>query len=202
MPGAALIAYLAYLLIAFAARAVILHRQTGSAGFKGISGKPGSAPWWAGILFVAAVVLGAAGPLAQLAGLVHGIAALDRGIVYLAGALLYAAGTAVTLLAQRAMGASWRVGVDEHERTELVTSGTFAIVRNPVFAAMLPTSLGLTLLAPNPLTLLALAALALAVELQVRVVEEPYLTRVHGQAYRDYTARVGRFIPCATPGPR
>lgn len=33
------------------------------------------------------------------------------------------------------------------------------------------------------------------IELQVRVVEEPYLSATHGQAYGDYAARVGRFIP-------
>jgi protein-S-isoprenylcysteine O-methyltransferase Ste14 len=34
-----------------------------------------------------------------------------------------------------------------------------------------------------------------SIEVQVRVVEEPYLLRVHGQVYRDYLATVGRFVP-------
>jgi protein-S-isoprenylcysteine O-methyltransferase Ste14 len=29
----------------------------------------------------------------------------------------------------------------------------------------------------------------------VRGVEEPYLLAKHGAHYRDYTARVGRFVP-------
>jgi len=33
------------------------------------------------------------------------------------------------------------------------------------------------------------------IELQVRLVEEPYLTAKHGDSYRDYAARVGRFVP-------
>ena len=33
------------------------------------------------------------------------------------------------------------------------------------------------------------------IQLQVREVEEPYLRRVHGHTYRDYTTRVGRFLP-------
>ncbi|HLS74191.1 MAG TPA: hypothetical protein VK046_10500 [Actinomycetaceae bacterium] len=32
-------------------------------------------------------------------------------------------------------------------------------------------------------------------EIQVRLVEEPYLLRTHGPAYARYTARVGRFLP-------
>jgi protein-S-isoprenylcysteine O-methyltransferase Ste14 len=37
--------------------------------------------------------------------------------------------------------------------------------------------------------------ITLALELQVRAVEEPYLIRSHGDAYRAYAARVGRFLP-------
>jgi protein-S-isoprenylcysteine O-methyltransferase Ste14 len=84
-------------------------------------------------------------------------------------------GLAGTLYAQLAMGESWRIGVDEGERTALVTGGPFAIVRNPIFSAMIPTSVGLTLIVPNVVALAGLTALALALEVQVRLVEEPYL---------------------------
>ena len=40
------------------------------------------------------------------------------------------------------MGRSWRIGVEEGERTDLVTGGPFAIVRNPIYASMLPAFLG------------------------------------------------------------
>ena len=73
------------------------------------------------------------------------------------------------------MGDSWRIGVDPGERTELVTAGPFAVVRNPIFAAMIPTALGLALLVPSVIAIAGFAALVGALELQVRVVEEPYL---------------------------
>ena len=38
---------------------------------------------------------------------------------------------------------------------------------------------------------------AAAVQLQVRVVEEPYLLATHGKTYAAYAARVGRFVPGA-----
>ena len=104
-------------------------------------------------------------------------------------------GLAATLYAQLAMGESWRVGVDESERTDLVTAGPFAVVRNPIFAAMIPTSLGLTLMVPNVVAFIGFAALVLALEIQVRLVEEPYLRAAHGQAYTSYAARTGRFAP-------
>jgi protein-S-isoprenylcysteine O-methyltransferase Ste14 len=60
---------------------------------------------------------------------------------------------------------------------------------------MLPASAGLALMVPSWVALAGLAALLLALELQVRVVEEPYLRRVHGERYAGYASRVGRFLP-------
>ncbi|WP_083840165.1 methyltransferase family protein [Saccharomonospora xinjiangensis] len=62
-------------------------------------------------------------------------------------------------------------------------------------AGIIATSAGLTLLSGDPVTLVAFVLLMTAVEIQVRAVEEPYLPHAHGSAYRDYAARVGRFLP-------
>ena len=195
MATVALIAYAVYVALAFGLRTVVQIRRTGSSGFKGISGRPGSAEWLAGVLFVVALVLGAAAPLLTLLDVIDPVAALDGPVGHIAGIALFVVGLAATLAAQMAMGTSWRIGVDEGERTELVTDGPFAVVRNPIFAAMIPTSLGLVLMVPNAVALAGLAALLIALELQVRVVEEPYLRRVHGADYERYAARVGRFVP-------
>ena len=112
-----------------------------------------------------------------------------------AGAVVTVVGFLGVLAAQAGMGASWRGGVDATERTELVATGAFAVVRNPIFAAMLTTLAGLTLLVPTAVTAAAWLCLLVAVELQVRLVEEPYLLATHRQAYASYAARVGRFLP-------
>jgi protein-S-isoprenylcysteine O-methyltransferase Ste14 len=39
------------------------------------------------------------------------------------------------------------------------------------------------------------ALLIVGIELQVRCIEEPYLSRVHGTSYQTYGARAGRFCP-------
>ena len=124
-----------------------------------------------------------------MTGALEPIGAVDGPGAHALGLVLFGLGLAATLYAQLAMGESWRVGVDESERTELVTDGPFAVVRNPIFAAMIPTSLGLTLMVPNVVALVGFAALVLALEIQVRLVEEPYLRRVHGQAYASYAAQ-------------
>lgn len=195
MAELALGAYLLYMALAFGLRTAIQLRRTGSSGFEGVSGRVGSAEWTAGVLFGVAIGAGFAAPLLTLVGALDPVAALDATAVQVAGVALFAAGLAGTLVAQMAMGDSWRIGVDETQTTALVVDGPFAVVRNPIFAAMLPASAGLALMVPNVVALVAFAALVVALELQVRVVEEPYLLRTHGDEYAGYAARVGRFAP-------
>ncbi|WP_267284165.1 methyltransferase family protein [Amycolatopsis japonica] len=64
-----------------------------------------------------------------------------------------------------------------------------------MFTAMIAAALEITLLAPNLVAFAGLVALAAAIEIQVRAVEEPYLLTAHGSAYRDYASRTGRFLP-------
>lgn len=187
-------AYGVYLLVAFVVRTIIQVRRTGDSGFRGLSGRTGSAEWWAGVLFVVALVVGVAAPIAGLLGL-STIDWIDHRSVNVVGLLLTAAGIALTLAAQLRMGSEWRIGVDETEQTNLVTDGLFALVRNPIFTAMGLTGLGLTLTVPNVVALVGFVALLVALELQVRVVEEPYLRALHGHAYARYEANTGRFLP-------
>lgn len=189
MGGLALALYALYLALALGLRLALHRRRTGSSGFRGISGRPGSAEWIGGVLFVLGWAVGIAGCLFDP------IAALDTAAVQVAGLFLYGAGLAGTLVAQEAMRSSFRIGVDETERTALVTDGPFALVRNPIYSAMLPALLGLALLAGSAVALAGFVLILVALELQTRLVEEPYLLRVHGREYSRYAARVGRFVP-------
>jgi protein-S-isoprenylcysteine O-methyltransferase Ste14 len=195
MAELALALYVLYLALAFGLRSWLQLRRTGSTGFVGLRGRPFSAEWLGGVLFALALALGFAAPVLDLAGALDPIEPLDGRAGHIVGAALAVAGLVATLAAQVAMGTSWRIGVDPGERTALVTSGPFALVRNPVFAAMLPTSLGLVALVPNLAAVVGLIALAVALEVQTRAVEEPYLLATHGDAYRAYAERVGRFFP-------
>ncbi|WP_164702161.1 isoprenylcysteine carboxylmethyltransferase family protein [Modestobacter sp. KNN46-3] len=192
MTAVALVLYVVALVVLFGVRSWVQHRRTGSAGFHGISGTPARAGWWGGVMFVVALVLGVAGPLLAVLGVVD---ARPPVAVQVLGLVLASAGFAATLAGQTGMGDAWRVGVDPAERTELVTGGVFAQVRNPVFAAMVTAQTGVVLMVPSPVSVAALVALVAAVELQVRAVEEPYLRAVHGGVYTDYAARTGRFLP-------
>jgi protein-S-isoprenylcysteine O-methyltransferase Ste14 len=190
----ALALYGAWAVLAFGLRTVVQLRRTGDSGFRGAGGKAGSAEWWARILFVAALAIGLAAPLTTLAGLDR-FGALDATAVTGFGIGVTVAGIVATLLTQLAMGESWRIGVDPDERTILVHTGPFRVVRNPIFTAMGVTAIGLALVVPNVVALAGLVLLVVALELQVRRIEEPYLLATHGASYRAYAARVGRFVP-------
>jgi protein-S-isoprenylcysteine O-methyltransferase Ste14 len=191
----ALFGYAVFLLLAFGVRTLVHLRRTGSTGFVGFTGNPGSAEWWGGVLFALAIVAGGAAPALQLAEVLYPAPSLVTPLLQSIGIALFVAGIAGTLWAQLAMGESWRIGVNETERTTLVVAGPFHWVRNPIFTAMTTATLGLALLVPNVASLAAVASLVLALELHVRLVEEPYLRRTHGASYARYAASAGRFLP-------
>jgi protein-S-isoprenylcysteine O-methyltransferase Ste14 len=99
----------------------------------------------------------------------------------------------VMVAAQSQMGRSWRVGIDAG-KTDLVTGGLFGVVRNPIYSAIALATTGVALLTPGCWTLVGALHAAFVVALQARL-EEEHLTGLHGDAYRTYAARVGRFIP-------
>ena len=174
-------------------RGAIQYRRTGSSPLR-LRDRPGSPQWWARLVSTVGVVLAIAAPLAELAGL-QPFAPLDQPLVRWGGVVLVFLGIAITIRSQAAMGRSWRADVDPDARTTLVTTGPFRLVRNPVFTGSAITVVGLAFVVPNVVSLLMLVAFVAGLEIQVRLVEEPYLLRVHGDAYRAYAARTGRFVP-------
>ena len=188
----ALILYLVWFVLAFGGRTWISWRRTGDAGWRGVSGRPLSLEWFAGVLFGVALAIGVAGPVAGLLGMPL---LVDSSAVEWAGVVIAVVGVLLTLAAQMSMGDSWRIGVDETERTDLVTAGAFRLARNPIFTAMVVTAVGLALMVPNVLAAVGVVAVLVALELQVRGVEEPYLRTVHGASYLTYADQVGRFLP-------
>src|SRR4249919_2504967 len=123
MPALALALYAVYLALTVGLRTLIQVRNTGSTGFHGLGGRPGSAEWIAGVGFTVALLVGAAAPLLALLDAVEPIDALDTTAIHVIGLALAGAGIVATFYAQVAMGASWRIGVDPEEQTELVTTG-------------------------------------------------------------------------------
>src|SRR5271166_900690 len=146
MPALGLALLALYGLLAFGVRMVVQVRRTGSTGFKGLRDASGFERI-GGLLFAMAVVLCIAGPALQLAGALNSAEPLDDAGARILGVVLASLGIAITSVAQFAMGDAWRIGVDPAERTKLVIHGPFSLVRNPIYAAMIPSFIGIALLA-------------------------------------------------------
>jgi len=127
--------------------------------------------------------------LRPIAGLYGG----DRILGWTAVATALAA-FGLTWVCWRRMGTSWRMGIDPNERTQLIFNGPYAYVRHPIYA--LSSLLMLATLATVPGIFMAVIALLHLALLQWEARrEERYLLSLHGPAYANYIAQVGRFFP-------
>ena len=145
---------------------------------------PGSLDWLSGILFIGGMAMAWRLLILVLQDSLDPIESLDVDGLHVIGIALAAAGGLAVFAAQLGMGASWRIGVSEDQGTDLVTTGWFSLVRNPIYAAMIVGWTGFALIVPTWLAFAAVVVIAIGLELQVRFVEEPYLLRTHGDEYR------------------
>jgi protein-S-isoprenylcysteine O-methyltransferase Ste14 len=139
------------------------------------------------------LALGALAVRFSLGGAAAVGAAVPPAPVAAAGFALLLAGLAVVGVAQRQMGASLRVGLPT-EPTALVLGGLFQRIRNPIFLGLLLGLAGVVLVVPSAASLAVWLAAAVAIVRQTRL-EEEHLEARHGEAYRSYASRVGRFLP-------
>ncbi len=91
------------------------------------------------------------------------------------------------------LGASWRIGIDEHASGALVTSGLYRRSRNPIYLAANLFMLGSFLLNP---TLSGLIYLMLTPALLHRQIirEEDFLKTAFGPRYAQYAAATPRYL--------
>ena len=196
MSTLALILWSIYVAVALVLRVMLQWRAVRRTGWVVAKNAPGSKAWALAMFVTGASLICLASP--ALAVLWPGAALwrvwwLPAQVGF--GVSVYTLGLVVTFVAQLQMGDAWRIGVDPTERTRLIVHGLFRGVRNPIYAGMLLSAGGLAWLAPTWLSLIGFGTLLAALELQVRLLEEPYLLRTHGAEYRAYAARAGRFVP-------
>ncbi len=191
-----LILYALYLLLLFGVQSLLQQKETGTSGWLRRLGYT-PAEHAANLLFLIGVGLDLAGPILVLAGIISPATLLDTPAFHVVGLFIFGLGSASALVARHEMGTAWRTGIDPAAAASapLVIHGLFAVVRNPVYAAMILVSIAVALLVPTIATLTAVVLGVVALEVQTRLVEEPFLHRVYGGRYDEYAHHVGRFVP-------
>lgn len=89
---------------------------------------------------------------------------------------------------------SWRAGVSETDKTELVTEGIYQISRNPAFLGFDMVYIGILLMFFNWILFGVSVFAAVMFHLQIVNVEEDFLMVTFGEEYLEYRKTVGRYI--------
>lgn len=119
---------------------------------------------------------------------------LDYLIVDISGFIAGLFGLSFCLYAQIKMGKSWRVGIDEKVKTELITTGLYKLIRNPTYLGLFILNAGIWLIWPTFTVFILNLLFVIFLEIQVRC-EEDFLILIHGNKYLEYKQRTKRYIP-------
>lgn len=99
----------------------------------------------------------------------------------------------VVWISQTQMANSWRIGIDEKNKTKLITGGMFSISRNPIFLGIMIANIGLFFVIPNAFTLLIVSLSTISINTQIRL-EEEFLKQEFKNEYLVYSKKVSRWI--------
>jgi protein-S-isoprenylcysteine O-methyltransferase Ste14 len=109
------------------------------------------------------------------------------------GVLLCVAGLALLLWSIASFGQSFRVGIDTTTPDKLITTGAFAISRNPIYVAFAFILIGQFLIFPSWILLAYMIAAVWLFDRQV-LREEIYMKAHYGPPYEAYRRQVRRYL--------
>jgi protein-S-isoprenylcysteine O-methyltransferase Ste14 len=118
---------------------------------------------------------------------------IDNDRTLYVGIMLCFAGLIIFLFALISFGKAWRIGIDETNSHELITSGMFKYSRNPIFLFMDLFFTGVMLVYPNlPCIAMAVGAI-IGIHLQIKR-EEKFLEKKFGEQYLEYKKQTRRYL--------
>jgi len=89
---------------------------------------------------------------------------------------------------------SWRVGIHEDQKIELIEDGIYAYIRNPYFLSYYIMFFSFFLVRPS-FVLMVLISAAIINFHRMILKEETYLLTMHGKEYEEYKNQTGRYLP-------
>lgn len=128
----------------------------------------------------------------QLVSIIAGWSILPGGARF-TGFVTALAGDALFFAAVLGMRDSWRVGIPESGKTEMVTNGVYSYSRNPAFVGFDLMYIGVCLMYCNVLTAIFSAFAVVMLHMQI-LQEEKYLSETFGEEYLIYKKTVRRYL--------
>ena len=110
-----------------------------------------------------------------------------------AGLAITAIGVVFFIVAMLTMADSWRAGIPDKDKTQLVQRGIYRISRNPAFVGFDLMYIGLLLAFPNILHLAFALFTIIMLDLQIKQ-EEVFCRAAFGIEYEEYKKRVRRYL--------
>ena len=114
--------------------------------------------------------------------------------VRIVGCVVGILGDAVFVISVVTMKDSWRAGVSETDKTDLVTDGIYKISRNPAFLGFDLVYAGIFLMFFNWILFVVSLLATLIFHLQIVNVEEDFLKVTFGNDYLEYCKHVNRYL--------
>ena len=129
---------------------------------------------------------------AQLLSIGFGWSHLPAGVRF-TGFCVGLLGDGIFLISVLCMKDSWRTGIPDQDKTELVTDGIYAFSRNPAFLGFDLQYIGVMLMFCNLLTGMFTVFAIVMLHRQI-LQEERHLTAAFGAEYLNYRRRVYRYL--------
>jgi len=146
------------------------------------------------ILFAVTIIIAIISILSEyLNKLFIPIPALSNDYLIFLGMFLLLLNLIISFLALIQMRDSWRVGIKEDDKTDLIISGIFKITRNPYFLSYIFLFLAYILLVANVLVIISSLLAFISIHKMI-MKEEKYLEALHGDKYLDYKKNVPRYL--------
>jgi protein-S-isoprenylcysteine O-methyltransferase Ste14 len=110
-----------------------------------------------------------------------------------AGSIIISLGLITSTIASLTLKKSWRIGIDENEKTELISNGLYKYSRNPYFLSYDLVLIGMVFCLLSPLIILPVLITIVLFHLMI-LKEEVYLENKHQENYKKYKRKVRRYL--------
>ncbi|WP_426448330.1 methyltransferase family protein [Paenibacillus sp. S-38] len=109
------------------------------------------------------------------------------------GLLVITMGLVFFILSMITMKNSWRVGIDQHTKTQLITDGLYKYSRNPAFVGFNLMFIGLLFTYPNLVTLIVCLMNLISIH-RLILQEEKHLENMFQRQYTEYKNKTPRYF--------